>query len=294
MFKIRPSLLFPASIVPALARRLIPNPAVRATARLAVSSVSQLQPRAFTVGDRPQHDSMARPSPKLGQLVPAQRLRGAPASIFSHTVNPSILHRSELDAKLVIRRLFHMARPVEMAQVPEPAGSSSASNSGSANERKEPRDIKTLMREYGLLAIGVYFTFSTILFISCFISINFLGVDAAMVQSIFDKIKSTLGLHVETPEERQLRVEKERDEEATGIKAIVSAWIKNPAILTLAGNVLLAMAMTKLFIPLKVPLVAFVTPIVARRLRAMGYHIGQKGGLADAAKTVREKMHHRQ
>ncbi|KAJ3017846.1 UNVERIFIED_CONTAM: hypothetical protein HDU68_011443 [Siphonaria sp. JEL0065] len=69
--------------------------------------------------------------------------------------------------------------------------------------------------------------------------------------------------------------------------------LKSEAVITLGTNVLLAMVMTKMFLPVKLTLVAFVTPVVAKRLRSMGFHFGQRGAYGNAARTVRDNIKER-
>lgn len=59
---------------------------------------------------------------------------------------------------------------------------------------------------------------------------------------------------------------------------------------TWGTQILLAMAMTKLFLPIKLGLTAGITPILARKLRYYGFNLSAKGGYKDASIQVRDKL----
>jgi hypothetical protein len=56
------------------------------------------------------------------------------------------------------------------------------------------------------------------------------------------------------------------------------------------SQILIAMAMTKLFFPLKLGITAAITPMVARKLRYYGFNLSAKGGYKDASIQVRDKV----
>ncbi|KAI8619920.1 hypothetical protein BC830DRAFT_1101904 [Chytriomyces sp. MP71] len=168
-------------------------------------------------------------------------------------------------------------------------GSASSSKQGSSPKNgSKGAKLGDMIREYGPLALGVYAFFSSITFVCCLSSIYFLGVDRAMILDWIHRAKSLIGMQSKDTNNQ------DSDDTATGGKNsfvdFLPQFLKTDAVLTLGTNVLLAMVMTKLFMPVKFALVAGVTPMVARRLRSMGFSLGQKGGYKDAAAHVRESM----
>ncbi|KAJ3233338.1 hypothetical protein HDU81_002319 [Chytriomyces hyalinus] len=168
------------------------------------------------------------------------------------------------------------------------------------SEKKEPGKMSSMIREYGPLAVGVYFFFSSITFVCCLSSIYFLGVDREMILRWVHNAKVAIGLESENkPEAAESKSVPAKDDEDTtdgGKKSFfdfLPEFLKTEAVLTLGTNVLLAMVMTKLFVPVKLGLVAVVTPVVARRLRAMGFNMGQRGAYKSAATNVRNTIKER-
>ncbi|KAI9352168.1 hypothetical protein BDR26DRAFT_1003175 [Obelidium mucronatum] len=167
-----------------------------------------------------------------------------------------------------------------------------------SKENKPASKFGQLMREYGPLSILVYAFFSSITFICCLSSIYFLGVDRRMILDWIHRAKQMVGLEAERTEAEKQKQEQQDEEDTTeaGKKSFFDFLpepLKSEAVITLGTNVLLAMVMTKMFLPVKVTLVAFVTPMVAKRLRSMGFNFGQKGAYGNAAKTVRDNMKER-
>ncbi|KAJ3204520.1 hypothetical protein HDU82_005782 [Entophlyctis luteolus] len=147
-----------------------------------------------------------------------------------------------------------------------------------------------LVREYGPLSILVYAFFSSITFVSCLASIYAFGVDRATVKRWLDGVKRAVGFK---PSE-EVKADEVPESGDNGSKSnnrlldALPAVLKTDAVVTLATNVVLAMVMTKMFLPIKLTLVAFVTPVVARRLRVMGFNFGQRGAYREAARDVRD------
>jgi hypothetical protein len=56
------------------------------------------------------------------------------------------------------------------------------------------------------------------------------------------------------------------------------------------SQILIAMAMTKLFVPIKLGITAALTPILARKLRYYGFNLSAKGGYKDASMQVRDRL----
>ncbi|KAJ3328662.1 hypothetical protein HDU76_009529 [Blyttiomyces sp. JEL0837] len=122
-----------------------------------------------------------------------------------------------------------------------------------------------------------------------------MGIDKDTIMGVINKAKSFIGLktkphHEEKAENQEELAEAKKD--AAGVFKYVPEVFKSPSVLTFMTNVLLAMAMTKLFLPIKLTVVAFVTPTVAKRLRAMGFDFGKRG-YRDMAKDARGRYQER-
>ncbi|KAJ3409943.1 hypothetical protein HDV05_004165 [Chytridiales sp. JEL 0842] len=135
--------------------------------------------------------------------------------------------------------------------------------------------LKSLTKEYGLLSVLVYFSISLVTFTICFTSITFLGVDKETVFGLLHKAKEMIGIASAHPPAPTVVVE---DAEGNGKWTdYLPEFLKTETAVNIGTNILLAMAMTKLFLPIKVTVVAFLTPWVARRLRAAGFDFGKRG-----------------
>ncbi|KAI9099523.1 Sucrase/ferredoxin-like-domain-containing protein [Phlyctochytrium arcticum] len=148
------------------------------------------------------------------------------------------------------------------------------------------RDIKSLTREYGPIAVAVYLTFSFSTFLLCLGLISTYEIDAAKLSEVFTTLKSYLGIAAPSPSE----VEEEAEPKQSELFNLLPERFRTPEVRAGATMVLLAMAMTKLFLPIKLGLTAAVTPLVAKRLRTMGFHLGTKGGYKDAAVRVKSEV----
>jgi hypothetical protein len=119
-----------------------------------------------------------------------------------------------------------------------------------------------MVRQYGLLAFGVYSTLSFTVFCGCMYSITCMGINQNDVAGWFNKIRNVFGL----PDQ-----ENANDEKDSVILKFLPPQLRDPETVGFITRVLLGMAMTKLFLPIKLPLVGIITPILARRLTKMGY-----------------------
>ncbi|KAJ3126584.1 hypothetical protein HK100_010178 [Physocladia obscura] len=169
---------------------------------------------------------------------------------------------------------------------------------------KNASKLAKMIREYGPLSLLVYAFFSSLTFIGCLSSIYFLGVDRTMIKEWLRRARCALGFSSSSNDDD------DKDPEISGSVSNGAAAtngelekktkpslfnalpevLKTEAVMTLGTNVLLAMVMTKMFLPIKLTLVAFVTPVVAKRLRTMGFKFAQKGGYRDAAREVRDNI----
>ena len=96
------------------------------------------------------------------------------------------------------------------------------------------------------------------------------------------------GSNVEIDAQSKDLLESEKDARRT-IVDFLPEWARNPAVMKFGTNVLLAMAMTKLFVPFKLALTAAVTPSVAKSLRSLGFTLGKPGGFRDAVNRIDPK-----
>lgn len=123
--------------------------------------------------------------------------------------------------------------------------------------------VQGMVKKYGVLAFGVYSTLSFSVFCGCMYSITYMGIRQQDVNNLFNKVKETLGWEIKN--------EMVEERESTLLK-ILPASMRTTETVDFLTRVLLAMGMTKLFLPIKLPLVAFITPLLARRLTRMGYY----------------------
>ncbi|KAI8845479.1 hypothetical protein BC829DRAFT_399478 [Chytridium lagenaria] len=135
------------------------------------------------------------------------------------------------------------------------------------------RTLKTLFREYGPIALLVYAALSFTVFLICFSSITFLGVNQHTITTLFTRIKTLLGFKPAPPTDDDYDEEVQKDKKS--ILRFLPEFLQNPMVITVGTNILLAMAMTKLFLPIKLAVVVGVTPTVAKRLRGMGFDFGK-------------------
>ena len=109
-------------------------------------------------------------------------------------------------------------------------------------------------------------TISLSVFCCCFASISFFDIDSNKISEWTYNAKKAMGWDAEKPD----HVEDTK--------------------LTWGAQVLLAMAMSKLFVPVKLGLAAALTPFLARRLRYFGFNLSAKGGYKEATNQVKQKL----
>ncbi|KAI9088311.1 hypothetical protein DFS34DRAFT_561096, partial [Phlyctochytrium arcticum] len=125
-------------------------------------------------------------------------------------------------------------------------------------QQQPRRDFKSLTREYGPIALAVYCTLTFLTFCACFTSISAFDIDAKTIKGYLIQAKSWMGYPPSTdPDAVEQVVEPPKE-----------SWLDQlPIARETLTHILLAMGMTKLFVPVKLGLTAGITPIVARRLR---------------------------
>ncbi|KXS15927.1 hypothetical protein M427DRAFT_56233 [Gonapodya prolifera JEL478] len=135
--------------------------------------------------------------------------------------------------------------------------------------------FQNLIREYGLIGAFVYATTTFVLFSANYLFIQYSGVD---VTPILDKFKEIKGWLTGTAP---------GDEPQEGDLVEKSADNGKPRPLFNLTTMFMAMALTKVFFPVKLPFVLTVTPYIARWARARGIVVGQQGiGAREAVKEV--------
>ena len=103
-------------------------------------------------------------------------------------------------------------------------------------------------------------------FCLCLSSITFFQLDINKIQDLLYKTKKMAGWHPDPPQQ---------------VDNSAASW---------TSQILIAMAMTKLFVPIKLGITAALTPILARKLRYYGFNLSAKGGYKDASLQVRDKL----
>ncbi|KAJ3158860.1 hypothetical protein HDU86_002548 [Geranomyces michiganensis] len=155
------------------------------------------------------------------------------------------------------------------------------------------RDFKSLMREYGPIATGVYLSLSFLTFCACLTSIVVLGIDEAQIKRWFAMVRSAVGFPPASDDSKAIEIADDVNTEPTFWAKITPEWMRSPTTRHAITTVLLAMGMTKLFMPVKLGITAAITPFVAKKLRSFGFQLGQKGGYKTAAAQIRTEVKER-
>ncbi|KAJ5381001.1 uncharacterized protein N7496_003429 [Penicillium cataractarum] len=175
-------------------------------------------------------------------------------------------------------RLTTRTRP-RTIQVPRRNARRANSSSSSSSSTQPPKEggslsqrLRTLSREYGWAALGVYLGLSALDFPFCFVAVRLLGVERighwehVVVQSVKDVFYSVW------PQEEGGKVEGEGDEEG-GALVKEDGSMEEASIWT---QLALAYAVHKSLIFIRVPLTAAVTPKIVKVLRRWGWDIGKR------------------
>ncbi|KAI5805679.1 hypothetical protein EDC01DRAFT_700793 [Geopyxis carbonaria] len=148
--------------------------------------------------------------------------------------------------------------------------------------------MKSLSKEYGYSALGVYLFLSALDFPFCFLLVRTVGTERIAaaeeavlvhVRPVMIAVRDMVGL----PPKRYVGdVEEEMGEEGVG----EGEQGKKTSIWT---ELALAYAVHKSLIFLRVPLTAAVTPRVVKVLRGWGWEVGRKGAIREGVKGMRKK-----
>ncbi|KAM5437643.1 DUF1279 superfamily [Microsporum ferrugineum] len=137
--------------------------------------------------------------------------------------------------------------------------------------------MRTLSREYGWAAVGVYFFLSALDFPFCFAAVRLLGVERighyehVIVGSVKDAIAK-----IWPSKEADARPRSEDDNEIGIADDIEEAQKANRGEASIWTQLVLAYAIHKSFIFIRVPLTVAVTPKIVKTLRSWGWNIGKR------------------
>ncbi|CEO61167.1 Putative Peptide alpha-N-acetyltransferase [Penicillium brasilianum] len=151
------------------------------------------------------------------------------------------------------------------------ANSSSSTTQAPKEGGSLSQRLRTLSREYGWAALGVYLGLSALDFPFCFIAVRLLGVERighwehVVVQTVKDAFYSVW------PQEDGGKGEGEEEEDSALVKQERS--MEEASIWT---QLALAYAVHKSLIFFRVPLTAAVTPKIVKVLRRWGWDIGKR------------------
>ena len=129
------------------------------------------------------------------------------------------------------------------------------------------------------------------------------------VEGIFEKVKelrnSILGTRegassspVTVPADHNITADSDVRVSNSNPSSAAESAINSAKTRSILTTLLLAMTLTKLFSPIKVMLAAGITPMVAKKLRTMGFEVGGKGlrntvrGMKERSKEVMKKRNH--
>ncbi|QKX56406.1 uncharacterized protein TRUGW13939_03511 [Talaromyces rugulosus] len=163
--------------------------------------------------------------------------------------------------------------------------SSSSSSASSTTTKAQPQSLsqrlKTLSREYGWSALGVYLLLSALDFPFCFATVRLVGVERIghLEHAIMDWVKGALGQFWPLEIESVAHKEPGQGQEGTAVDehGVIEAERRNVEEgASIWTQLALAYAIHKSFIFLRVPLTAAVTPKVVQTLRRWGWNIGKR------------------
>ncbi|KAJ5715002.1 uncharacterized protein N7483_012183 [Penicillium malachiteum] len=150
------------------------------------------------------------------------------------------------------------------------SGASKQSTSTSKESGSISARLKKLSREYGWAALGVYLTLSAMDFPICFAMVRLLGVERIghFEHAVVESVKGVFP---------SLFPKKETQTEEGEVGAIVEAEKSSLEEASIWTQLALAYAIHKsVFIFVRVPLTAAVTPKVVQTLRRWGWDIGKR------------------
>lgn len=128
-----------------------------------------------------------------------------------------------------------------------------------SDDQPPPKNLKNLVKEYGRIAIFVYLCCSFTSFIICFLIVWKFDLNFQTLANLKSKLFGSNSIENSNPNPNPS-------------KSNNSSSLNSD----LFTQLLVSMAFTKLLLPIKLGLTALLTPILARRLRSLGWDIGGK------------------
>lgn len=143
--------------------------------------------------------------------------------------------------------------------------------------------LKLLSREYGYAALAVYLALSALDFPFCFLAVRYFGTEriaaveeqvVSVVKRLWNAVQQTIGVQWNWSAEAGLEGnDQETNKSSMDIQGPDTECKEGPSLWT---ELVLAYAIHKSFIFIRVPLTAVVTPKVVQVLRRWGWKIGKK------------------
>ncbi|KAJ6260340.1 hypothetical protein Dda_4566 [Drechslerella dactyloides] len=202
---------------------------------------------------------------------------------------------------------FRTSKPARLPTRRAYSTNASPSTTNGTNNLTVGQRMRQLFKEYGFSAVGVYFLLSVLDFPFCFLFVKAVGAEkiAYYEHIIIDKFWSLMPEFIRQFRPKVIKEERAEAEAVAqgiggdidalahgeGMKEDVKASGKSSA--SLGTILLLAYAVHKSLIFLRVPLTAAVTPKIVQRLRGWGFNIGQKGGVRKSVKDARATLKER-
>ncbi|DAA73701.1 TPA_exp: Uncharacterized protein A8136_4135 [Trichophyton benhamiae CBS 112371] len=205
---------------------------------------------------------LSRPSPAWIGLRQSSRMLQRHQQSTISTISPLRYIRPQFSRRPHTRRQFTRANSTNTDPSAKPSFS---------------QRMRTLSREYGWAAVGVYFFLSALDFPFCFAAVRLLGVDRIghyehiIVGSVKDAIakiwpSKERDARPRSEDENEIGIADDIEEAQKAVKGEASIWTQ----------LALAYAIHKSFIFFRVPLTAAVTPKIVKTLRRWGWNIGKR------------------
>lgn len=152
------------------------------------------------------------------------------------------------------------------------SGAGSGSTGGQGANGKKASGIRALIQEYGYSALGVYLLLSCIDLPICFIIVHSYGVAKVKeVQTeVMNYLKRMTGLGEQKPVIKASDVDDEEHHDQ-GEETSLSFW-QTP----LFTEAIVAYALHKSLVFIRVPITAGITPSVVKQLRHWGFNVGKQ------------------
>ncbi|KAK6359510.1 hypothetical protein TWF696_000666 [Orbilia brochopaga] len=211
-------------------------------------------------------------------------------SPFSSVLNA---FRTSKSARLPSRRAFSSS-----------ASSSATNDAGSLTVGQRMRQ---LFKEYGFSAVGVYFLLSVLDFPFCFLFVRAVGAEkiSRYEHIIIEKFWGIMPEAIRQFRPKAIKEARaEAEAEVQGIGGNIDSLAHGEGMMGNGGRsgnngaslgtlLVLAYAVHKSLIFVRVPLTAAVTPKIVQKLRGWGFNIGQKGGVRQGVKDARATLKER-